>query len=309
MIVRLPKVGGATSLARKMALVLVAIFSLSALVAMIFLNQIFTAQASYQINRQSNLFLDSMLAVREYTSNKVNPIIAPLNKEGIEFRPEAVPSYSATTVFSYLRAKPEYSTYSYREATLNPTNLKDKADALESAIIEEFRANPGLKLKTGTRATPVGDFHYIAKPITISKQSCLSCHSTPSNAPQSQILTYGANNGFGWKLGETVGAQIVTVPINEITKARNASMLWTTLLLVFTFLLVALATGYALNKLILDPMRRMSALANEASVSPGSIVFEEKDRSDEIGTLAKSFDRMKQSLIISMQMLKNRSGS
>jgi len=308
MINRVLNPSGASSLARKMALILFAIFALSTFVAMILLNQIFTIQASSQINRQSNLFMDSMLAVREYTSNKVNPIIAPLNKEGIEFRPEAVPSYAATTVFAYLKAKPEYASFSYREATLNPTNLKDKADALESAVIQDFRANPDLKLKTGIRTTPVGDFHYIAKPITISKQSCLACHSTPSLAPQSQILTYGANSGFGWKLGETVGAQIVTVPINEITKARDASMLWTSLLLAFTFLLVALATTYSLNQLILKPMRKMSALANEASVSPGSVVFEEKGRSDEIGTLAKSFDRMKQSLVISMQMLKNRDG-
>jgi HAMP domain-containing protein len=295
-----------SSLGRKIALVFVVILSISALVISILLNTIAANQASRQIARQSNLFMDCMLAVREYTSKNVNPIISPLNLEGVEFRPEAVPSYSATTVFAYLKEKPEYKEYSYREATLNPTNLKDKADAVETAIIEAFRANPSLQTKSGNRASLLGDFHYIARPIKITKQSCLSCHSTPAKAPRSQLLTYGSSNGFGWKMGEVVGAQIVTVPISDINQEKKGLLLWNSLLLALSFVGIATASTIALRKLVIQPLRKISAMADEASVNPEAVDFTGGSRTDEIGRLARSFERMRQSLMISMNMLKKR---
>ena len=219
-----------------------------------------------------------------------------------------MPSYSATTVFSILKKDPHYSSYSYREATLNPTNLKDKADAVEAAIIEEFRANPNLKTKEGDRATPLGAFHYIARPIKISKSSCLACHSDPALAPESQLLTYGKSNGYGWKLGETVGAQIVTVPVDAIYRSKWRSLAATSLLILLSFLLVGLTTSAALQKLVLGPIRTMSARADEASIKPEAVDFHEKTRSDEIGSIARSLERLKQSLIISMKLLNEAKG-
>lgn len=62
-------------------------------------------QARAQIDANANLLMDSMLAVREYTSKEVNPIVAPINRESATFLPEAVPSYSANRVFSYLKKR------------------------------------------------------------------------------------------------------------------------------------------------------------------------------------------------------------
>ena len=292
-----------TSLARTIALVLGIIFSLSLAVALLSLNAILDDDATSQINNQARFIMDSMLAVREYTSTLVNPIIAPINNESLEFHPEAVPSYSATTVFSLLKKDPNYGSYAYREATLNPTNLKDKADAIETAIIEEFRANPTLKAKSGYRDTPLGSFHYIARPIKISKASCLACHSDPSLAPKSQLLTYGKTNGYGWKLGETVGAQIVTVPIDAIYRSKWHSLTATSLLIFAAFIAAGAATSAALQKIILDPIRKISARADQASIDPKTVDFHEKSRRDEIGSIARSLERLKQSLIISMKML------
>jgi HAMP domain-containing protein len=297
---------GSRPLSRQLAMTLAVIFAVSVLVAMLLLNQLFGVQARTLINQRSNFFMDSMLAVREYTSQKVNPIVAPLNEQGEVFRPEAVPSYSATTVFEFLRSQPQYRQFSYREATLNPTNLKDKADSFEAKLVETFRSDGGRKILSGDRVTSLGTFHYVAKPIRVSKESCLSCHSTPDRAPKSQILAYGTTNGFGWNLNEVVGAQIVTVPVEEVVATKNRSLLLTGALLLLTFLAVALVTNRVLGQLILRPMRAISLKADEASVTPASVSFDEKSRQDEIGLLARSFERMKQSLAISMQMLKDR---
>ena len=91
--------GGRSSLARTIALVLGIIFSLTLAIVLLSLNGILGNEVTSQINNQAKLIMDSMLAVREYTSTSVNPIVAPINKQSLEFHPEAVPSYSATTVF------------------------------------------------------------------------------------------------------------------------------------------------------------------------------------------------------------------
>jgi len=73
-----------------------------------------------------------------------------------------------------------------------------------------------IKELQGFRNSPAGEIFYIAHPIKISKQSCLECHGLVSNAPQSLIELYGSEKGFGWKLNEIVGAQMVSIPATEI---------------------------------------------------------------------------------------------
>jgi hypothetical protein len=196
-------------------------------------------QAKQEIDNRAHFFMDTMLAVREYTSNDVNPIIAPLNFSSPQFLPEAVPSYAATKVYTYLSGKKDYRQYLYREATLNPTNLKDRADTFEARIIEIFRANPSSKEQEGTYTTASGKLHYVARPIVISKASCLACHSTPEKAPPSQLATYGTVSGFGWNLGEIVGAQIVSIPVEEVNAAKSTNFL--SIMLIFFFALAVLS--------------------------------------------------------------------
>jgi hypothetical protein len=196
-------------------------------------------QAQSQIDANANLLMDSMLAVREYTSKEVNPIVDPINREESTFLPEAVPSYSATRVFSYLVNNKNYKDFSYREATLNPTNLKDKADPFEAQIVEIFRADPNLKIQSGVRHLNNVSLHYLARPLTVSKASCLECHSTPERAPRSHLAMYGSISGFGWHLHEIVGAQIVSVPVEAVLAAKQTN--FTTIVAVFFLALVLLS--------------------------------------------------------------------
>lgn len=196
-------------------------------------------QAGLQIEARASQFMDSMMAVREYTSNDVGPIVAPLNITSDLFLPEAVPSYSANRVYSYLERMPGYQHYSYREATLNPTNLKDKADPFEARLIELFRANPSINFQSGDRTSSAGKLHYVARPLVVSKASCLECHSVPERAPRSQISTYGTISGFGWQLGEIVGAQIVSVPVAEIESARQRGFVGIVLMFFVSLVLIS----------------------------------------------------------------------
>ena len=138
-----------------------------------------------------------------------------------EFLPQTVPAYAATQSFNKLRTlHPEYS---YKEATLNPTNLRDRAVDWEADIIREFQANMKRPEISGIRETPTGKTLYLARPIHIKNAGCLTCHGVVSDAPETLLARYGKNNGFGWKMNEVVGAQIVTVPMSyPIQKAKEA---------------------------------------------------------------------------------------
>ena len=129
-----------------------------------------------------------------------------------EFHPQSVPAFAATEIFTYLRGK--YPEYFYKEATLNPTNPRDRAADWEADIVNQFRSNPALPEFIGTRETPTGTALYLARPIKISNVSCLTCHSTPDKAPPEMLKLYGTANGFGWKMDEVIGAQVVSVPMS-----------------------------------------------------------------------------------------------
>ena len=293
------------SLNRKLAGLLSVVFLFSLIALLSVLNMLFTHYATRQIDLQATHLMDSMDAVRLYTSNHIEPIISPLNENSNEFLPESTPSFSALRVFAYLKTDPEYSDYSYRETAINPTNPLDKADAQEEELIRSFQANSNLTVLTGNSQTAAGSSHYIAKPIRVSDPKCLVCHSTPQAAPKSLVTTYGTENGFAWQLGEVVAAQIVSVPIDAINKAKRDSLGLVGILNLAAYGVMAIVLLAFISRAIVRPMREISARAFEASIHPDRIEFSEKHRSDEIGSIAQSFDRMKQSLQIAMKMLKH----
>jgi hypothetical protein len=137
-----------------------------------------------------------------------------------EFHPQSVPAFAATEIFAYLRGK--YPEYFYKEATLNPTNPRDRAADWEADVVNQFRGNTALPEFIGTRETPTGPALFLARPIKVSNVSCLTCHSTPDKAPPEMIKLYGTANGFGWKMDEVIGAQVVSVPVAvPLEKART----------------------------------------------------------------------------------------
>jgi protein-histidine pros-kinase len=145
---------------------------------------------------------------------------------------------------------------------------------------------------------------FLAQPIK-ADQPCLQCHDTASTAPAALVRRYGPDNGFGWKSGEVVGAQILLVPMAYPQQlARNA----------FASLLVYLCGSFLLSLVLLDvllyftivrPASKMSRIAEEISkgnLDEAGLVVR---GNDEISILARSFNRMQISLTHAMRMLED----
>jgi HAMP domain-containing protein len=289
-------------LSRKFNILLLSVFFSAVILSGIAFSAILNRNAEEQVTAKATILLQTMLAVRDYTSTQINPELAPRLETEAEFLPQTVPGYSAREVFEGLRKNQEYSDFFYKEATLNPTNLRDKADSFEADLVNRFRSNSSLSELTGYRSSPAGNLFYIARPLSIGKESCLRCHSTPEQAPKSQLATYGRDNGFGWKLHEIVGAQIVSVPASGVLNvARHAFGLFMGIVAA-AFALVVLVINLLLRQAVIRPLNRIATVANEVSMGNMDAEFEQNSK-DEIGKLAAAFNRMKTSLVMAMNML------
>jgi HAMP domain-containing protein len=255
--------------------------------------------AQREVVQEANIMMAEALAIRDYTAKEIEPLLADQIK--VRFLPHTVPSWAAQTNLRALAA--QFPDYTYKEAALNPTNPADRATDWESGIIGEFARNPSLHEFTSTRDSPLGPILSISRPIRITDKDCLTCHSTPSNAPASMIDLYGTANGFGWKLGDVIAAQIVSVPMQvALDRANDAFKVYlAALLAVFAVTIVLL--NLLLHFVIVRPIRRMSAIASEVSLgNMDAPEFAERGR-DEIASLAASFNRMRRSLANAMKLL------
>lgn len=287
-------------LGQKFTLLLSIVFLIGIAISGLAMSRILNQSAQAQVTSKALMLMETMNSVRQYTSNQINPELS--DRLETEFLPETVPSYSAREVFETLRASPDYSNFFYKEAALNPTNLRDKADEFEESLVKGFRSQAEVTEVSGFRATPAGQVYYIARPIQIRQESCLQCHSTPAAAPASMIERYGTENGFNWTLNEIVGAQVISVPAATVLNSAQRSLLLTMGIFTTVFAIVILAVNYWLSRFVVRPLKRMAATAETVSLGDTDAEFNQTT-DDEVGMLAQSFNRMRMSLQMAMQRL------
>lgn len=261
--------------------------------------EVLQRNAREEILHTAGLMMESAMAVRGYTVNEIRPLLAVQMTR--EFMPQTVPAYAATRNIHGLRER--YPEYTYKEATLNPTNPASRASEWETAVVEHFRNNPTSKELIGERDSPTGRSLYLARPIQINNENCLACHGNVADAPETMLAKYGKANGFGWKINEVVGSQIVSVPMS-LPLARAQKTLSTFLISLGTvFAVIMLILNFLLHSIVIRPVKRMAGIAHD--VSMGKLDGEEctPRGKDEISVLAESFNRMRRSLVNAMQML------
>jgi HAMP domain-containing protein len=249
--------------------------------------------------REARVMIEGASAIRSYTAESISPLLQPQMK--VQFLPYSIPSFAAQANFHLVQKKlPEYS---YREPTLNPTNLNDRAADWEADIVNDFRDNLDKAETVVVRATPLGNFLLLARPLKVSAQVCLNCHSTPEVAPPTMVALYGPQNGFGWKLGEIIGAQVVSIPLAIPLQRAYHTLLLVMGALAATFLVILLMVDLLLRALVVKPVVGMSKMASD--VSMGKLDGPEfvRNSNDEIGSLSLSFARMRTSLKNALRML------
>jgi len=283
----------------KFNLILFFAFAIGFVSAGFFAFNILQQNARDEVLHNAGIMMASAMAIRAYTVNEIKPLLARQQKK--QFLPQTVPAYAATQNIKRLRVN--YPDYTYKEATINPTNPMNRAASWEMDIVEWFRSHPEEKEFIGERDTPTGPALYLSRPIRVKNEGCLNCHGMINDAPETMKALYGSANGFGWKMDQVVGAQVVSVPSTIPYERAERAFITFMGSLLGVFILIALLLNLTLHGMIIRRIRVMSRLANEVSMGGTELPEFEPKGNDEITSLAQSFNRMRRSLGSAINML------
>jgi len=285
----------------KFNLIFVLVFGAGLAVSGYVANEFLQRGARAQVVHQVRLMMQTALAARTYTTSQIKPLLETLQAHQISFLPQTVPAFAATESFGYLQG--EYPDYSYKEATLNPTNLRDRALDWEADVINTFRNHKDLKEVVSERDTPTGRMMFLARPISAAPP-CLACHDVPRIAPAAMIRHYGKDHGFGWKVNEVVGAQIVTVPMAVSLKLAHEGFQDFMVSVGGVFLITLALLNAVLFLAVIRPIRQLSAAADRISLGQVEDCPElPVNGRDEVSMLAASFNRLRRSLVTALGMI------
>jgi HAMP domain-containing protein len=255
--------------------------------------------ARREVLQEAAIMMGQAATISNYTDREIAPLLADQLK--LRFLPQTIPFWAAQTNFRALQQ--QFPDYSYRNAATNPTNPADRPTDWQADIIDLFRRNTKLTEFVSQRDTPTGPILSVSRPIRITDQGCLQCHSTPAAAPSSMIDLYGSANGFGWKMGDTIGAEIVSVPMRVPLERANRTFMTVMAGLTAVFLVTIILLNLLLRYVIIRPVQHISATASEVSMgNMAAPEFTVKGK-DEIASLAESFNRMRRSLVNALKLL------
>ena len=283
----------------KFNIVLALVFAAGIAVSAYVSQRLLQNNAQEDVLHNAGLMMEAALSIRGYTVQQVKPHLE--DKLQTVFLPQSVPAYSATEIFNALRKK--YPDFTYKEATLNPTNPRDRAVEWEADIVNAFRADPSKAQVTGQRLSSSGPQLYLARPIQIKDPACLACHTVPEAAPASMVKLYGPSNGFGWKLNEIIGAQIVAVPMALATRNANEAFRAFLVSLVAIFAVSFVVLNVMLSLMIIRPISRMAEAADRISTGDFDVPEFTGKGKDEIAALGVSFNRMRRSLQKALKLI------
>ncbi|HEY9825553.1 MAG TPA: DUF3365 domain-containing protein [Stenomitos sp.] len=313
---------GKHRLGTQFTVLLALVFAGGMLLSGIALSSTLQKEAEEDITLRAELLMQTMDAVRDYTSQHIEPLLASQLTPTAPFTPESVPAYSAREVFEQFRDHPDYRNFFYKEATLNPTNPRDRADDFEADFIRQFQQNPQRNQLYGYRTVNGRKLFYIAQPLAVQQQSCLRCHSQPALAPQSLIARYGSTGGFGWHLNDIVAAQTVYVPADEVFDHGRQSFILVMGIFSVVFALAVGLINRLLRQRVIRPLNLLTKLAStfanassqrQANPVPaaattlaalkGPQLSAIASRPDEPGQLTRAFQQMAQEVEAREQIL------
>jgi HAMP domain-containing protein len=283
----------------KVNILLVIVFLLGLAASYTVAQRLLLANARIEIQGNARIMMESALAVRAYTVSQIKPLLDTQLR--YRFLPQTVSAYAATEYFNNLRKT--FPEYSYKEATLNPTNPRDRAVDWEVDVVNHFRENADAKELIGDREAAIGKTLWLARPLRIVDPKCLQCHSSVEAAPQTMLDQYGVANGFGWGLKDVVGAQIVSVPYQLPLQRAEAALQNFVYLFVSLFLFLFLTVNILLTLFVVRPVRRLATIADQVSLGAMDAPEFPTKGSDEIAALGASFNRMRRSLAEALKML------
>ncbi|MCB2186247.1 MAG: PAS domain S-box protein [Deltaproteobacteria bacterium] len=218
------------------------------------LNRYMLSQAEQNIQ---NVLLEHK-GIHYYIQRNTHPALYELKDEGEVpqdfYSPELLSSsYMLRNIHRYYneeRAKAGLPPIYYKMAAKNPRNPINRADELETRLIDMFNQNRGLTHFNAVIEIDGKKYLYYAVPFLPNNGACLRCHGKREDSPRQLQERYPGQGGFNEKPGEIRAIEFVRAPLQSYVQS-------------FHLIFAALLAGVVALVLIVLVNRRLSAVVQE----------------------------------------------
>ena len=174
-------------------------------------------------------------------------------------------------------------------------------------LLRAFQADPDLKELSGEAGGAEAQHFYIARPLKMPSTDCLQCHSTPEAAPASMVAHYG-NNGFGWRMGDVIGMQLVEVPVSGPNAQALKGLLVTLGSLSCVLVLTLSIFLLLLRRYVTHPLEAIIRDTRQTSLGGDELPRGRTALKGQFGDLERSINRLRLSLDEALKLFPSLSG-
>ncbi len=286
-------------------LVLIGVLSLLATLGIAYASYTFSINNAKQEARdKGQIVFDYLDSSRQFFKKEQRPKVLELLPRG-HFVPELISGFTLTRGVAEIfhDKNPDYV---FKQATIDPLHLANKADVVDLKIIDSFKQDPNIESNEGTIIKDEQPYYYFAKPIRISSEGCLRCHGKPEDAPEEIVTIYGSEHGYDWKVGDIASAYIVYVPLQKaLAQAKQSAMKLVVFGVGAIVLLMAILWVF-FSMYVIKPLTLLEHRATEISLGKNLSEPITTPSNDEISSLARSVDRLRISIDKMLQRYKKK---
>jgi PAS domain S-box-containing protein len=240
------------------------VFLIAAVITVVAVNQAMRRQAMIEAESKARIILDRNFATHTYFSQNLKPRLFEWGKPILTkdyFDPTWMSStYAVREIEKYFKSF-NPADYYFRDAAINARSPENEADAFENTFVKEINADKTLEAKSSIRTINGKPYLVVLRRGEVMEESCLRCHSNSGVAPTGLVAIYGPERSFHRKLGETISAVSLRIPLSEAYKAADAFSwrLSSILLLVLAALFLSQYTLY--RRFLLRPLAALKVKA------------------------------------------------
>lgn len=237
---------------------------------------------------KAEMVLREASAIRHYVEETLRPKMFHILEKD-DFVIEAM-----STTFISTRIQQRFAEYmpgyQYRRTASRPRNPANAPDDLEREMIRWFDRDRDFTVWSGEVVRNRERVFFVAEAVVV-KPECLRCHGKPEDAPKILREEYGDQGGFGYKAGEIMGVNSVSVPMTSAVAKIRAASVSIAIAAVLGFIVLIVVINQIFGRLVAHRLGFLTKLSERLTAGRDreGTVFHEPHR-DEIETLEDRMD-------------------
>ncbi len=227
-------------------------------------------QALDNAKRFSTLILDRNVITHAYFNNILKTSMFDLLGETFLGPDWMSSSFAINSIVKDYNLFTEKGLY-YKEAAINARNPANEANQLEREFIQRAKNDRTLISLTDIQLFDDEPFFVIMRRGQKVQEKCLLCHGDPAEAPSQVVEHYGPERGYNYRLGETVSAISIRIPLASAYQQANLFTIKLSTILTAILLIIFAIQHVVSHKLLFTPINDLQKGASQIAKDPAKL--------------------------------------